>query len=182
MKRWLVLLVIFLVVVCVGVLLFLYFFWGLREYMSARTALYALSTDQRMAAVQTFTGSDTPGVWYLGTYAGFTNFGGSAKIWMWSNKGLRSFDTDQYSVYSFFNACLPNILQQMGKTGDTVTVDRSITTNVGEWTNELRRGDYMGVKLTAQDAGGTVGVLREAFAESWWAFMPVDIRSQCARR
>ena len=173
MGKWIVRLFILLIIVTLIGFGFLYFFTGLNSYIKTAYTISKLSGEMKQQAVDGFYGKDEQGI-YTGILSGIT----ANRVWIWSNNRLKSFVTDEYSVYSFFNACSDEILSNIGAE-KTFSIGRSVGTDILSWSQKVKTGDYVIVNMATEGNGGALGNLREAIGYDWFVFMPTDIRKQC---
>jgi hypothetical protein len=162
-----------ILVILGGLLAGLYSAAGLREYLTAIVEMRRLPAEQAAAARDNFFTLGEPDL-YGGILAGFWQ----GKIWIWGRQGLRAFQPDGDSVYSFFSACRPEILAQAGQ-GRPVAVGRSIDTEMAQWRARVKTGNYVTAALAAAGSGGVRGHLREIYGYDWQVFIPGVLQKQC---
>ncbi len=181
--RWWVWLVITLDLI----ILFLVGMWfysavGLKQYIRARQAIARLADQQvKEIAFREFYWHK-PGEVYGGILAG--DFFG--KVWVWGAKGLRSFAADEYSAYSWFDGCSPEVLKQLNEGNWEFESDwgklvkRETDTDFDFWRQKSKVGDYVRVYLATEEIGGKESNLREIYAYNFWLFMPWAMEERCA--
>lgn len=97
MGKWILLSVALMVV---GVVTCLYSIAGLKQYVRALTVVNKMSSEKRNIAWEEFAGSDNRGA-IRGIFAG--NWMG--RVWLWTSRGLKSYQVDNLSVNSIFDGC-----------------------------------------------------------------------------
>jgi len=176
MKRWGI---FFVILLFVGIFGYLFFFFGLRQYIGALYQIRQLPAEQQGQARQTFFALDTPDDHeYGGILAGVSRIGG-VHVWVWGRSGLRSFRPDEYTVYTYFRVCSAETLM-LARAGQVIPEDKLITTDMAEWLMEAKLGEYVVAKVAVEGNGGTMGSLREIYAHGWFAFMPTERGVVCA--
>lgn len=156
----------------------LYFSWGGKYYLEAKRSIEKLPEEQKAKSkllfetkVKSLYSGILMGVsktWYQG-------------VWVWGVKGPRFFRSDEHTVYSYFQMCTPEILQNLGN-GEAINPGRSIDTNIKNWGDMVKTGDFITVKTAELENEGNVGRLREALAHDWWPFDPNrELLSQCKK-
>lgn len=177
MKHWLKLLSIILLVCLVGVLGFLWYSAGLREYTRTLWDIYQLPSQQREMAQTNFFGYPERTYQYSGIVAGVQTWG-TKSIWVWGRGGIRRLVVDGDTVYSYFRLCA-----QVGgevKPDSAFVVERDITTDIGEWSKRVKRGDFVVILIAGAHNGGIAGNAREIKGHDWQAYMPrVEIGGVC---
>ncbi len=161
--------------------LFFWFIWnrhGLKEFAHIVTAINNLPQEQQVSSKSIFWKNSDPYL-YSGILAGInTNL--IPGIWVWGSKGLKYFHTDNYSVYSYFKICNDKSIQAFEKK-EKFEVNREIDTDLKDWKNKVKNGQYVYVTIAKPENGGILGNLREIRAHDWMAFMPIDIKKQCGK-
>jgi hypothetical protein len=148
----------------------LYQFWGLKHYLQALSAINKLSGEAKVQARNSLYGVNENGV-YSGILAGFSRLG-KGEVWIWGKSGLKYFAVDGHTAYSLFAACTEENLNDLAETG-TMTINQSVTNDYGEFTSQVKAGNFAGVIFSGQYAN-------EVKVNDWWVFMPIDIQKQCA--
>ncbi len=179
MKRWVWVLlgVGLLLMVLSGVCLYQY--GGLKSFLQAVVAIEQLPVESRQQSRDNFYSGEQKNI-YSGTLAGVTKIG-TPRIWVWGDRGLKAFKTDQYTVYSFFSVCNQKYLQILAQVGIHFGVNQTIVTDLDLWTQKAKQGDFVIVMIAGSENGGDLGYAREVKANDWWAFMPTDIKKQCGK-
>ena len=115
---------------------------------------------------------------YAGTVANI-NKQGAGGVLIWSNKGLRYFQSDEHTVYSYYDVCQAyrNNPQQM-RVDDGV---RTVTADIESWAELVKAGDFIQITVATPAHGGTVGNLREAIVYSQPLFLSMQLGSVCAK-
>jgi len=156
---------------------------GLKEYLEMRRVVSKLSGEQREEAEASF--GDGESGFYGGALAGVWQ----GKVWVWGKRGLRSFEVDEYSAYSYFSICekissipveVEELLIELDEPYE-FTVDRSVDGELAVWKARVKKGDHVSVLIAGEEHGGTKGNLREMYSYDWWVFAPVMIKEQCKR-
>jgi len=155
---------------------YLFFNIGLREYSKALWTINFLPKDEKASA-----GDDFFTVGLQNRYSGMLSRVNGNVIDVWGKNGLKHFETDQYSVYSFFSVCSPETLAQTQKEG-TSSIERSVDFNIAPWLKKVRQGDYLIIVSPPNDPQK----LREVYVYDWWVFIPNqlsrDLKKQCKQR
>jgi len=178
MKKWGIFFVL-IVLIILSLTLWTWMRLGLREYVGAILAIRALPAEQQAKIYENFWGTIEKPYVYGGILAG-VNTKIIPSVWVWGRRGLQFFRTDEYSVYSYFSMCNEKNLQALTQNG-TVSVDRSIETDLSLWKEEAKLGQFVTIMIASPENGGMVGNLREAKGHDWWGFIPGDIRKQCGK-
>jgi hypothetical protein len=175
MKSWILGTVIVVVVFCIGGMLFLYNFAGLRQYMRANNLMNNMPPDEKNKAQSEFFGTNQRGA-QNGILAGSW----MGRIWMWGVSGLQSFTIDEYSVFSFFDGCSDDKMERLNK-GERDVITRAVYSDIDEWRGKSKIGDYVVVYVTKVENGGKVGNLREIYDYNFWLFLSNGIDNECAK-
>lgn len=158
--------------------LFLYFSWGGKYYREAKRSITNLPEEQRIKSKLIF---ELRGNYlYSGILMGVSKTWYQG-VWVWGAKGPRFFRSDEYTVYSYFQMCTPEILESFS-TGEAINPDRTINTDIKKWAGKAKAGDFITIKVAEPANGGNLGRLREAIAHDWWVFnsaIPID--KQCEK-
>ena len=156
----------------------LYQYGGLKGYIRAETSINKLTGDIKTKAQDDFSSTgNTTAVKYRGIFAWVWQ----DRLWIWSDKRLRSFKTNKDSVYSFYKACTDEHVADMEEEGE-FEIKRTITTDIKKWLRLVKPGDYVIVRVSVADKGIITENLREAIAHDWWPFMPTDVKTQCTKQ
>ena len=102
------------------------------------------------------------------------------RIWVWGTGGLRSFKTDEYSVYSRYDGCNPEILAKLNA-GESGVIEREIDTDFYSWRQKAKTGDYVRVFVATPEMGGKEGNLREIYTYNFWLFLQRGMEVRCAK-
>jgi hypothetical protein len=111
---------------------------------------------------------------------GILAWAGLDRVWVWTRAGLKSFVTDEYSVYSWFDGCNERVLAELNA-GVAGAIGREIETEMAKWRKKVKAGDYVRVYLTNAEMGGREGNLREVYAYNFWLFLPLGMEERCAK-
>lgn len=166
MIKWFIGIIAFLILVLFSGLVLLYQFGGLKYYLRATSFINKLPTIERIETSRNFH-SEEKNV-YSGTLAGTWN----NKVWVWGKKGLKNFNVDQYSVYSYTDGCNNNVPKN---------IEREVIFDFNIWNQKARMGDFVVVLTTGEANGGVLGNLREIYTFNWWTFMGKDMITQCEK-
>lgn len=176
MKRWLVGVAVLVFFIIGGIGIWLYSAAGLKEFLAVIGEIKRLPQEQEALAWDNFFNLGEPNL-YGGTLAGFWG----DKVWVWGKRGLRSFQPDEFSVYSFFSACTPEIAAKIQE-NKPFSLKRSVETEFESWKEKAKRGQYATVLIAAKENGGTAGNLREVYGYDWRPFMPKgNLRELCEK-
>ena len=152
----------------------LYQFGGLKYYLQAIVYVNNLPEQTKKIVSDEFYGTD-PNI-YTGILAGV--WGG--KIWVWGRSGLKYFNTDKDSTYSFTNGCTRDVLHPADTT-KTFKIERQVYFDISEWEAEVKPGNFVAVLIADKNSGGILGNLREVYAYNWWIFMQKDMQTECVK-
>jgi hypothetical protein len=158
------------------IFLLLYQFAGLGQYLKIKAEIRQLPSEQAETATNIFNGAELDSE-YRGVL-GYIDQSDEGEILVWGRSGPRYFKADEYTAYSFFNACTEDILSAQPEDG-AIPVQRNVHNDVREWAREVQVGDFVSILLTMEGQGGTVGNLREVWAHDWYYFLPKDLRELC---
>lgn len=168
----------FLAVVVVNLGLGIFYLYqkaGLKYFIRAGMFINNIQSEtDKKQAWKDFIGKSENG--YSGIYAGnWRN-----RVWVWGRSGLRSFATDQYSVYTFFDGCTESILNSVDQGGVSVSISREVffNVNVDDWKKKVSVGDLVVITI-ARD--GVLGNLREIYTYNFWPFLHKDLQTLCAK-
>ena len=158
----------------------LYQFFGLRYYLKATEHIQNLPYEDRLIAEAEFYG-DKDGGTVGGIMAGFF----MDKVFVWSNGRLKMFTTDEYSVYSYYEACIPEILDFDPVVYPESSIDRDVYGDKKQFLNKvgnvINNGLLVSIAPTMEKQGGTIGNLRELWAYDWWNFVKGGILEKCKK-
>ena len=147
MRRLLYVGVAVLLISVLGVVFWLYFKAGLRQYIQAKQAIDRLSADKISQARSDFFAENVDGS-YGGILAGVW----SDRVWIWGRRGLIGLTYDEYSVYSFFLFCQPGLVADMNE-GGQMFVDRVVYKSSDEWAKRMKVGGYVAATVTKDGMG-----------------------------
>jgi len=151
---------------------YLYQYAGLKYFVRADILINDMPSETvKKQAWKDFIGKSENG--YSGIYAGDW----MDRVWVWGNGLIRSFATDQYSVYTFSDGCTESILNSVDQ-GGVPRVDRLVYFDMNSWKEKVHVGDLVGI-IIARD--GIPGNLREIYAYNFWPFLQKDWRTLCAK-
>lgn len=171
-----VIVIVFLTLVIL--IAWLWQFNGLKEFTILVTDAYKLQNEQKVNADTIFLKHDDE-FSYNGVLAGInTKF--IPGIFVWGNKGLKFFRTDEFTVYSDYKMCTDKNIESFSK-NVKFAVDRTIFTDVAMWHQNVNNGTYVAVTLAKVNHGGNLGYLREIASNDWVPFIPVDIKKLCEK-
>ena len=173
---WGIVLSLVLSIISVG--FWFYQFKGLKYYIKAVVELNTLPNSEKKDAFENFYGIDDNRT-YSGTLSEIT---GDNKIGVWGKRGLVYFKTDQFSNYSFFNACNEENFKALDNK-EEISIGQNVYSDIGLWKQKIKTGDYVIVLITREGNGGISGNLREVWAYDWWGtFLPsIDLIQQCQK-
>ena len=155
----------------------LYQFAGLGYYLKALRVIYQAPTVQiKQETWNQFKGPDPKWV-----YGGILAGSWFDKIWVWGSQGLRVFTVDQYSIYSWFDGCDPEIMARLDAGASGAIIHRDIDTDINVWRGKARVGDYVRANLTPPGFSGVVGNLRELYDYNFWLFVQSGMEARCAK-
>lgn len=154
---------------------------GGKDYFRALKVLALTAEENKAYSERLFAGGGEGdkhhyGGIYMGALADFI-----PGVWIWGKGGPHFFRPDEHTVYSRFQLCLPEALGEL-EDGKPVTPPRSVDTDIRQWKDKLRAGDFITVLVAAPGQGGTAGRLREAFAYDWWLFDTVTFLKDICKR
>ena len=165
-------------VITTAIFLFLWFFTGLDSFVKVKIEIEKLPQSKQEAIYKHFLNKNIPNV-DSGVLA-WINSSSKPGVWIWGSKGLRYLKVDQYSVYSYFSVCSPDTIEAF-KNKETFEVSRNIYTDIKNWKEKAKIGQYLLVTIADENSGGNLGYMREAKAHDWFPFMPTDILKQCEK-
>jgi len=99
------------------------------------------------------------------------------RVWVWGESGLKPFYVDEYSIYFYKDGCSEEAKQAAAR---FVQLESAIYEKM-DWEQKVHSGDYVVVRITAPENGGTVGNLREIHAYNYWPFLRGDLNTLCAK-
>lgn len=168
---WICFVVVLILLVFVGA--YLYGSAGGRYYVRARTVINQIpNTYEREKTLSEFKG--------YGNYGGILAGSWLDRVWVWGMDGLRSFKTDEYSVYSWHDGCNPKVLAQLNA-GEAGVIEREIDTDLHSWSQKSKTGDYVRVFIATPEMGGKEGNLREIYTYNFWLFLQRGMEVRCAK-
>jgi len=177
MRRW------WIILIFTFLFIFGFIKWGLvlvggGSYKLMESKISQLDSKNIKTADEEFYGQGKDSNIYTGTVAKI-NKQGSGSVWMWSNDGLKYFQSDNYTIYSYYDVCQAyrNNPQQM-KVNDEV---RTVTNDVSVWSKLVKAGDFIQIEVATPAHGGTVGNLREALVYSQPLFLSIQYEVVCAK-
>lgn len=102
------------------------------RYLQAKQAIEAIPDKiEREEAWREFDGYD-PARMYGGVYVGRLG----STIWVYGRVGLRRYQTDEHSVYSWFDGCNPDVLTLLNQ-GEPGAIEPKISTDISERESRL---------------------------------------------
>ena len=153
-KIWLY--TIILAVISVATLLFLWFFTGLNSFAKIKREIGKLPQSKQKLIHKDFLNKNIPNV-DSGVLA-WINSSSNPGIWIWGSRGLRYLKADQYSVYSYFSVCNPETIEAF-KNKETFEVSRNIYTDINNWKEKAKIGQYLFVTIADENSGGNLGYI-----------------------
>lgn len=171
--RWVfVLLVFVLLTLSIGTFL-LWNDFGLREYFGVTQYIKKLPSEEKLQVKESFytEGEDTV---YSGAFAG--KLGG--KIWVWGRGGLKAFQPDQGSAYSFFSMCTDENIEKIKNKDYQISSTKIVTGNMSEWLSKMKKGDYVLIEKADRKSNGYI---REAHGFDWWVFAKTQMNTLCEK-
>lgn len=165
------LVVVWTLLVFVGA--YVYGLAGGKYYIRARTVINQIpNTYEREKTWSEFKG--------YGNYGGILAGSWLGRVWVWGTKGLRSFTVDENSVYSWYDGCNSRVLAQLN-TGEVGVIEREIDTDLYNWRQKAKVGDYVRVFIATPEMGGEEGNLREIYTYNFWLFLQRGMEVRCAK-
>lgn len=164
-------------VLVVGIFFWLCLNFGLIQHWLVKGRIRQLSGLERETAESEFYARDKAEHLFAGTIAKI-NRHGEGGVWVWINQGLKYFQVDKYTFYSYFDICNARAKSSDGKF-EINDKSREITTDIKQWANWAKTGDFVQLMITRSENGGQVGNLREIYAYSFPLFLPLDLRRLC---
>jgi hypothetical protein len=150
--------------------------WQNRQnWVRAQAKIEQLPEDKQAEAWRELEG-DWPGEMYGGILAGSA----FERIWVWGREGLKSFVVDEHSVYSWYDGCNEEVLEELSA-GVAGAIARYVTADMTDWRGWAVTGDYVRVYVTLPGAGGNPGNIREIYTYNFWLFMPTGMEERCAK-
>lgn len=175
-KRWVLFFGIIILLSFATFCYLLYAVWGGKYYFEARRSINRLPLDQKAVAENIF---NSKGDYvYSGIYMGVFDVYPKG-VWVWGQKGFRFFRSDEFTVYSYFQICTPENLENLNK-DESIIPRRDVDSEITVWADKVKIGDFVAIQLATPEHGGNLGKLREALANDWWIFnsaIPID--KQC---
>lgn len=168
---------IFLFLVIVSILGWLSFYFGYTQYFLIKQQIPKLSGSERENAEQEFFALDKTEDILAGTIAKISLHGGGG-IWVWSNQGLKFFQANKYTHFSYFDVCA-----SIGTPGEEFFIDsnsRKITADIKEWTDLVKAGDFVQLAINTPEGNNDVGKLRAVNAFSLPLFLPMKLDRLCS--
>lgn len=162
-----------LVLAAVLAFAFLYLAGGLRQYWRAVFLINELPPENKAQARRLLYGN-TSGNEYGGIYAGVTKVV-KPMVWVWGERGLKPFVTDEFSVFWRFDGCSKPLDPSDPR------IPRKNDRTIDDWRGKMKAGDYVMVVVTAEKMGGTKGNLREAAGMNWWGFLQKGLEAECQK-
>ena len=166
------------IILCFIVFCWLLFNFGLVHYWLVKWQIAQLTGSERETAESEFYAFGKAGHFFAGTLAKI-NHHGHGGVWVWTNQGLKYFQADQYTLYSYYDICDA----RNNKTGSGFKVDyssREITADFYQWADLVRTGDFVQLSLATVKNGGKEGNLREIYAYSQPLFLPLNLELVCS--
>lgn len=175
MKRWLIAL-FFLVLIIVVSIKYGFFLVGGISYKLIESKFPQLDARVQKTVNYHFYAQGQESHIYVGTVAKVSQQGDGG-VWVWSNEGLKYFQADEHTVYSYYDVCQAyrNNPQQM-RVNDEV---RTVTNDIGIWSELVSAGNFVQIMTTTTSHGGTEGNLREALVYSQPLFLPMNLKAIC---
>lgn len=172
LRRWLYgLLVFILLTFSIGIFL-LWNNFGLREYLNVTRHIKGLPPAEQLQVRENFY-NEGESV-YSGILAG--NLGG--KIWVWGKNGLRAFQPESGSVYSFFSMCTDENIEKIKSEDYQISSTRIVTADISEWLMKMKKGNYLRIEKTEDKSKNYI---REAHGFDWWVFDRTEMNTLCEK-
>lgn len=168
--KWLIIVVVILIIGLGGVSFYQYS--GLKHYIKAVKYINELPAEANKQEAWKYFAVDNIKNGYEGIYAG-DYFG---RVWVWGQKGLKSFATDKASVYSFFDGCTDEFFQVTDKF--VPAFNHQVFFDKEKWKDKASVGDFVNVTLQKEVAPG---FLKEIYTYNFWPFIQKDQRTECAK-
>ncbi len=153
--------------------------FGLGNNLIIRQKISRLSGNEREVANLEFHAIGKAENVFAGTIASI-NHRGEGGVWVWSNQGLKFFQADKYTVFSYFDVCagLPDSpeLEEKFRIDSDV---REITTDINKWAGWVNTGDFVQLIIATPSHGGETGNLREIYAYNLPLFLSLEIGNLC---
>lgn len=173
-KRWMVVGFIatgmFLVWLLVG--------FGLGSNFLIRSKISSLGGEIKENAIREFYVQDKPDYVFAGTIAR-VNLRNGGGVWMWSNLGLRYFQSDQYTSYSYYDVCATMVNAEKDGVKNIDSNTRETTMDIREWIEWISIGSFAQLIIATPERGGKEGNLREIHAYDLPLFLPIEIGVMC---
>lgn len=158
-----------------GIFVFLLFFGG-KDFAKALWVISRTENEgEKVSVWREFAGN-----YPKGPYGGILAGSAFDRVWVWTGSGLKGFSVDEYSVYSWYDGCNSEVLEllNMGQAG---VVPRYLATDISDWRQKAKAGDYVRVFTTQPKMDSKIGSLREIYAYNFWLFMPWGMEERCAK-
>jgi len=165
----------FLVILVLALGSCLYFYGGMKQYVRAVVVIKRMPVEGQKVAWDEFSGTDPRGA-QRGILAGSW----MGKVWVWSTKGLKSYEVDEYTVYSLFNGCSDEVRAKLNR-GEKNAIQKGIYRDFTMWQKQAKVGDYVAVYTAKPENGGVEGNLREIYDYNFWLFMHTGIDLECTK-
>jgi len=158
------------------VLSWVFFYFGLGQYFLMKQQISRLTGSEREMAEREFYAQDKAEHIFAGIIAKI-NYLDEGGVWVWSNQGLKYFQADEYTFYSYYDVCAA-----VGTPGEEFEINdksREITTDIKQWANLVKAGDFVQLTIATPENGGQAGNLREIFAYSHPLFLSLELGRLC---
>lgn len=159
-------------------LLWLMVGFGLGVNLLIRGRISSLRGEAKQNAASEFYAEGKSDNVFAGTIAKVSRKDGGG-VWVWSNRGLKYFQADEHTVYSYYDICAAITSSQEEvemKIGDD---NREVSTNIGRWEEQARQGDFVQIIVATPEHGGQIDNLREARVYSLPIFLELNIELLC---
>jgi len=151
---------------------YLYFFFGLEDFLRAKREISQLSPEASIAAEEWLYRRDTQNA-----YSGILARANKDVIWIWGARGLKRYRAGEGPAYSLFVGC-DKASSDVGDRKQYI-IEKKVVGEMEEWMMKIKRGDYVEVLFPPGDARHRN--FREVNGYDWWIFLPKTMEEQCAR-
>lgn len=160
-----------------GSLFWSLFYFGLLQHWLVKGQIVQLTGLARDTAESEFYALGKADHLWAGTLAKI-NLRDAGGVWLWSNQGLKYFQADEYTFYSYYDVCAARNKSE-GKEYQINDDSRQVMTDINRWAKLAQPGNFVQLLLTTADNGGKPGNLREIYAYSQPLFLPLRLESAC---
>ncbi len=159
-----------------GILFFTSFYFGLGQHLSIKQQISGLVGSERKVAEREFYAQNRAEHIFAGTIAKI-NPQREGRVWVWSNKGLKYFQADEHTFYSYYDVCAA---VETPETDFQINdKSREITTDIRQWASWVKVGNFVQLTISTPENSGQIGNLREIYAYSLPLFLPLKLERLC---